>query len=361
MTRVHGFPRTSLWFGLLALLGLGVLLTGCGRKTFPQPMSQQAPIRIQDLEVQVNPRGVEVTFTMPERLTRPSRESGHRLAVLKSEMKWDNRNCLDCPTPFQVEAINVDAAFPSPAVVEKGKFSWVDTAVSPNQAYRYQVAILDRSGRNPFMSNSAVARVVPVPLPPSALSIIPDQNGILVQWRPQTKDEKGQALRADLQFILERHAPNKLWERVTPLAIKGNTFLDQTTSPEETYFYRVVPVLYFEETPVYGEASIIQQVKVPGALPPPPPGNVWVLPVKGALEIQWIESTGKISGYHVYRREGKEITRLTSSPVLKPPFVDKAVKKDTYYYYAVSAVGPEPEQREGLLSKWAEYRTLMME
>jgi hypothetical protein len=260
-----------------------------------------------------------------------------------------------------MEAINVDAAFPSPAVVEKGKFVWVDTAVGQNQAFRYQVAILNRSGRNPVMSNTSVARVVPVPLPPSALSIMPDQNGILAQWRPQTKDEKGQPLQGDLQFFLERHAPNQPWEKTTPLAIKGNTFLDQTAAPEETYFYRVVPVLYFDETPVFGEPSMIQQVKVPGALPPPPPGSVWVLPAKGSLEIQWTESAGKVSGYHVYRREGKEITRLTSSPVQKPPFVDQAVKKNTYYYYAVSAVGPQPDQREGLLSKWAEYRTLMME
>ena len=66
----------------------------------------------------------------------------------------------------------------------------------------------------------------------------------------------------------------------------------------------------FEDTLIWGEPSVFRQAKAPDALPPPPPGNVWVIPVKGALEMHWLKSEGKVEGYHVYRREGKEIIRL---------------------------------------------------
>ena len=107
--------------------------------------------------------------------------------------------------------------------------------------------------------------------------------------------------------------------------------------------------------------SLPSQVKAPDAVPPPPPGNVWVIPVKGALEVHWIPSEGKVEGYHVYRREGKEIIRLTATPVQKPPYVDSTVRKNVVYAYAVSAVGNQAGKREGLLSKWAEMRSLMID
>ena len=81
----------------------------------------------------------------------------------------------------------------------------------------------------------------------------------------------------------------------------------------------------------------------------------------GPLEIHWTESDGKNGGYHVYRREGKEIIRLTASPVQHPPFVDHGAKKGSTYSYAVSAVSTQADHKEGLLSKWTEVRNLLME
>lgn len=122
-----------------------------------------------------------------------------------------------------------------------------------------------------------------------------------------------------------------------------------------------MPVLFLENTQIFGESSPVVMARAPETLLPPPPNSIWVVPAKGALEIRWTESDGKVGGYHVYRREGKEIIRLTSSPIQHPPFVDHGVKRNATYFYAVSAVSAQAENKEGLLSKWAEMRNLLTE
>jgi fibronectin type 3 domain-containing protein len=117
----------------------------------------------------------------------------------------------------------------------------------------------------------------------------------------------------------------------------------------------------FEDSPILGDPSTIEQAKAPDALPPPPPKTVWIIPAKGNLEVHWTQAEGKVGGYHVYRREGKQIIRLTDNPVQNPPYVDRAVKQNAVYFYAVSTVTPLPDQREGLLSKWSEIRSLKFE
>jgi len=72
--------------------------------------------------------------------------------------------------------------------------------------------------------------------------------------------------------------------------------------------------------------------------------------------VHWTESEGKVFGYHVYRRDGEQITRLTANPLKHPPYTDSSAKKNEVYFYAVSAVSTSAQQQEGLLSKWVEIR-----
>jgi len=51
------------------------------------------------------------------------------------------------------------------------------------------------------------------------------------------------------------------------------------------------------------------------------------------------------------------------NPIQHPPYIDRSVKRNAVYYYAVSAVGvsSQPSTREGLLSKWTKIRSLSSE
>ncbi len=347
--------------GMISILVFGLLLTGCGKKSFPKPASVETPPEVRDLRVQVRAKGVELTWTIPDQLRTTSKNNKYRFNILRSELLWNNRNCLDCPGTIQQELQLIDPAYPDQAIAQDNRLSWTDPAVSVQHAYRYQVLVQDKNGRPVTHSNPAIAKVFPPPGPITNLMTVPGPQGILIQWKPPTKDAQGQAMHGDLQFLVERFSPNKTWEKVSAVPVKANNFLDQGIAAENTYGYRVTSMLMFEETPIIGETSTTSQAKAPEALPPPPPNTVWAIPSKGAVEVQWTESEAKVSGYYVYRREGKEIIRLTANPVLHPPYVDQSVKPNAVYFYAVSSVSLQPDHREGLLSKWAEIRSLAFE
>jgi hypothetical protein len=337
-----------------------LLVAGCGKKTFPKIRMDQ-PVPASNLQAQGRAKGIELRWSVPEIIQTKSKVSPYRFAVLRSDIPWENRNCMDCPAPEQRELLVVDPSFPEPAVLEGNTLVWVDTTAVYHQAYRYQVVIQDDKKRPVSSSLQVTTKFVAPPAAIGNIAALTAPQGILVQWKPPTKDEQGRALQGPLQFTVERRTSNSQWEVITAAPVRGNNYLDQGVTGEKSYDYRVTPVLLFEDTPILGEAAIAAGAKAPEAAAPPPPQTVWAIPSKGALEVQWTPSEGMIGGYHVYRREGKEIIRLTSNPVKNPPYIDKAVKKNAIYHYAVSAVGNGSDAREGLLSKWAEIRSLAFE
>jgi hypothetical protein len=358
---VHYIVHSSALTGL-SMLVLGLILSGCGNKTFPKPITQEAALQSPNLQAQVRQNSVELTWSIPENVLESQKDPRYRFSVMRSEVSWENRNCLDCPSPNQQEVQSIDLAHPAPAVFLTGNtMMWLDTAVSPQRAYKYQVFLVDRRNRPLNQSNAQTVKVITPPSPVSGAGTATSQQGILIQWKPPARNIQGQPLQGELQYLVERRAGEGTWERLSQLPIKANSFLDQSVASDRAYDYRVTSMLDFENSLIYGEPSLIQQAKAPDALPPPPPNTVWAIPAKGTLEVQWTESQAKVGGYHVYRREGKEIIRLTASPVQRPPFVDRSVKPNAVYFYAVSAVSAQPDHREGLLSKWAEIRSLSFE
>lgn len=354
----QNYARFTGLTGIVFICTMGMLLSGCGRKMFPKPGGQEAAPQVHDFQAQVIPRGVELSWAIPE----GAQAKGVRYSVLRSELNWDNRNCVECPGVNQQEVFRTDAAAAPQAVSSSDrKFHWIDTNIVPNHAYRYQVSLTDANGTPLSTAGPALAKTYPGPVAPTGVAAITQPQGILLQWKSVPKDAEGRNLQGELSFRIDRLIPNKDWEKASPVLIKGNSFLDQGVASEQNYSYRVVPVLQFENTTILGEPSAAVIARAPASVAPPPPNSVWVMPAKGVLEIRWTESDGKVSGYHVYRKEGKEIIRLTASPVQHPPFVDQAAKRNANYFYAVSAVSAQQGNKEGLLSKWAEFRNVQTE
>jgi hypothetical protein len=282
----------------------------------------------------------------------------HEISVVRTDIKWENRNCADCPVPGGREVLRLDLAFPRGIEMRAGRAYWKDTSVSPSRAYRYQVMLIDDRSQVVVQSNTALVKVVPPPAPPRDLNATGSPQGIMLQWKATQRDADGQPPAGELQYLVERASLQGQWEKLSSAFVRGNSFLDPAPTPNQVYQYRVTPILNFEGTGVYGESIILSGVKAPEELPPPPPGKVWVIPSKGKLEIQWTTVEGNHVGYHVYRREGSEIIRLTATPIDKPPFKDANIKPNVVYGYAVSTVSHPPNQKEGLLSRWVEMRSV---
>jgi len=347
---------------LIPVFVVGVLFSGCGVKTYPKPIPLEQIPQIQDLKTQVRIKAVEVTWSIPDQLNEALKDNRFTLVVSKSELDWANRSCLDCPPSMQQEVLSIDPTHPAPAVREGNLFTWTDPNVSAPHAYRYQIVVRDAKKHSLFSSNPSVVKVLAPPPPLKNLTVAPEPRGVALQWKAgAAKTPQGPVSPGEVQFLLERHGPDGTWEKLSALPVKGNTFLDSAVASGQTYDYRVTPAYLFEDTLILGEPSVFLHAKAPDAVPPPPPVKVWVIPVKGALELHWIASEGKVEGYHVYRREGKEIIRLTATPVKGPPYADTTVRKNVIYAYAVSAVDNQAGKREGLLSKWVEIRSLMID
>ncbi|MFZ2446468.1 MAG: hypothetical protein WAW37_08925 [Syntrophobacteraceae bacterium] len=350
--------RLAAVIGTLLICVTLTLASGCGRKFFPKLIGDKAAPQVNDLQAQITSRGVELSWSIPEGAT----DGKYRYSVTKSELKWENRNCPECPGLTQRETHAIDAGSVATALTAPNRrLQWLDTNTAPFRAFRYQVAMHDEKDQPLTLSAPVVAKVYPLPPAPGAVAAATQPQGILVQWKPVSKDAQGHNLQGELAFRVERMSPGKPWEKASPSPVKGNTYLDQTIASELSYSYRVVPVLLVDNSAISGEPSSVVLAKAPESVPPPPPNSVWVIPAHGALEVRWTESDGKIGGYHVYRREGKELIRLTATPVQHPPFIDKNIKRNAAYSYAVSAVSAQADHKEGLLSKWAEMRALLLE
>ncbi len=341
--------------GIISICVLSIVLSGCGKKLFPKHIGEAPPPQVSDLRAQVMPRSVELSWSRV-----PAGDKAVAYSIMRSELKWESRNCLECPAPDQAQIQSIDMSAAKAA--SEGKVRWTDTNVSYRRAYRYQIAIVDEKGKSLSLSNPAIAKVYPGPAAPVNVAAATQPHGVLISWKPVIKDLEGNNLdEASMSFLVERHSGEKAWEKAAPSPVKGNSYYDQAIASDQNYSYRVIPVLNIDNASIYGEPSSTVLVKAPEAMPPPPPEKVWITPARGALEIHWTESDGKTSGYHVYRREGKEIIRLTANPVEHQPFEDHGVKKGATYFYAVSAVSSGPDHKEGLLSKWTEVKNLLME
>jgi len=362
MIAMQTMQNTNRFTGLTGIIVICLLVatSGCGRKMFPKPSGGEKAPQVQDLDPQVTPRGVDLSW----QASAGGSAKELRYSILKSEVKWESSNCPDCPgVSEQHEAQFFDAVSAEKAVsASDHKIHWVDSNTALHHAYRYQIAVQDAKGSTVSLSPAVTARIYPGPTAPVNLSATPQPQGILIQWKPTTKDVEGHDIKGDLSFRVERLIQDKGWEKASPVTIKGNSYLDQSIASEQNYSYRVVPVLQIDNASIFGESSSVVLARAPEAVLPPPPNNVWVVPAKGALEVRWTESDGKVGGYHVYRREGKdEYIRLTASPIQHPPFIDHGVKRNATYFYAVSAVSAQGENKEGLLSKWIEMRNLLTE
>jgi hypothetical protein len=212
-----------------------------------------------------------------------------------------------------------------------------------------------------------MVEVLPSPGGPENLSAIPDSQGILLQWdRPKVylgeKAKRDKNVDLTLQFIIDRRSSGKEWQRISPTPVEENHFLDTVLVGAEMYDYRITSVLASAHSQVYGGSAEALGIRAPELKESyPPPHTVWVIPAKGGLQVRWIESDRPLKGYHVYRRQGGEIIRLTGEPIQHPPYFDAQVKPNSVYFYAVSAVSPNPPFTEGLLSDWAEIKSHVFE
>ncbi|MBZ4660429.1 MAG: hypothetical protein JG766_2352 [Desulfacinum sp.] len=339
---------------LLCLVAL-TALASCGRKTPPKPVTPEAPPRVTSIQADVEGQTVELRWEIPDRL-RKTTPGEYTFVVQREETDAAAAECAECPPANVRSLVRIDPAGAGSWHVEDSRITWKDTLSEGATALRYWIGILgpDES----IISLSSPVRIL-MREPPAALKNVrgaAEPRGILVRWEaPSGKQAPGET---STRFSVERREAGGSWEPASPEPVQGNSFLDTGVLPEGMYEYRVRPFVRVLDARIHGPWTPSEPVKAPPKITPPPPESVWAIPTEKALEIYWTESLVPVEGYHVYRKDGETITRLTVDPIAAPPYADTKAQPNKVYLYAVSAVSADAPHREGLLSKWFEVRNV---
>ena len=151
-SRMAIFHHRSSIFGLLFCITV-LSIVACGKKGDPRAPEMAIPETIRDLKVQVERRGVVLTWSRPRRYV-----DGKKLRDLAGFVifrKEISKTCPECPV-FYRERITVNVE-DRQKFIKKRKFRFVDQQLTPQTIYRYRVfsQLMDGSLSDP--SNEAEA------------------------------------------------------------------------------------------------------------------------------------------------------------------------------------------------------------
>lgn len=338
------------------MLALMLAASSCGKKMPPRSMGPEGPPPFPGIRAEVVDGQVRLTWPIPD-IFHHKKHPGDLVFVIQREQSdLEKAQCSDCPPEAPKTLLRLDPAAQGPWAVKGNSVEWTDTMTQPGGAYRYWIGIMDKRER--MVSLSAPVRVYIAP-PPKMLNEVEthaNQRGLLVRWDAPSSAAKTPD--PQMSYLIERRQKGSDWEPLNPEFLQGNSYLDTSVQPQYHYQYRVRPLFRVLDAEIAGPWTEGAFTKAPEKVPPPPPKTVWAVPSGEKLEVHWTECAMPVFGYHVYRREGKTIVRLTADPVKNPPYVDAKVEPNKVYGYAVSSVSPDAPYKEGLLSKWVEVRNV---
>ncbi len=158
------------------------------------------------------------------------------------------------------------------------------------------------------------------PLPPTDLKYEIKEEGILLSWKPQERDERGKKV-VPVGYIVFKNG--KMGKPIfTPF------YLDSNLQNGKEYKYRVSSLLKTSPPLIMSEKS--QQLKIVyrDTIPPSPPPKLEALVSGADVFLQWEKSPSPdVEGY-VILRDGKEI-----SPLVKgTDYWDRKVEKGKHSY-----------------------------
>ncbi|OGP49856.1 MAG: hypothetical protein A2Y79_02620 [Deltaproteobacteria bacterium RBG_13_43_22] len=334
-----------VWFFLI------ISLLSCGKKANPIIPVKASPKGIEDLNYQIKGKSLVVSWAIPQQNT-----DGSPLTDLKGfkvqKGEWLTRNfCPTCPDQFQ-ETLWIDLKGPEqPDIrVEPDQVQLTFNQLHPGNTYFFQVTAVTK--KEAESSPSKTLRLSwELPLnPPSELQVKPDQQGILISWRPSPSLIDGSAPEGLAGYFLERRMEKGSWQKITAQPITKTIYTDLELQENVTYTYRVKALRLVQENLLESEASEEKGIVYTRTAPPPAVQDLIAFLSPNGVELRWqgIE-TMTPSGYHIYKRMRNEKIprRITQEAIKETSFEDRQVRPGTVYFYSISAVGNPPALVEG--------------
>ncbi|MCX6590806.1 MAG: hypothetical protein NTZ56_04710 [Acidobacteria bacterium] len=267
--------------GLIGMLGLMLLLSGCAYIGEPLPPALKIPQAIADLRAVQRGPNIYVDFTPPALTT----------------------DGLTIATPGPLE-IQINGSTPAEKVIPVGP--WV------GQRIELRARTKGASGRLSDWSNTVTLEIVAPVATPAAFEAKPVPTGVELTWTGSAAAYR--IFRDQVLLATPERAP----------------YVDTTTEYEKKYEYEIVGINGAAES----ERPAAVSVTPIDVFPPDPPTGLTALTGVASIELSWDRSTAlDWAEYRVFR-DGQ----LLANSVSGPSYSDKTVVSGRAYKYSVSAV-----------------------
>ncbi len=334
---------------LISGLVLSVIVGACGKVGDPLPPLSTIPRPILDLMVQQQGQKMMLSWTMPQ-----FNVDGSSAGTISSINIFRLIRHRDGSSPA-FPSVNFDSS-PWKSVQlrelndknDQGKIVLLDLMedLKPEEIIgrevSYALAVLNNKQKSSGFSNVVTLPIVPTPLPPRKLNFGLNEKFVEVRWIPSDKGIDGLEVTFEVKFNLYRSVKSGVYES-TPInstPISENHFRDWSTGLGKKTYYKVRAVIKTSQGVIESqdsdEASIINN----DIYPPTIPKQLTIVSTQTSLDLIWFPNPEiDIAGYHIYRKEKKSrFIRITSDLVRQTSFSDSTVRKDTNYFYKVTAI-----------------------
>jgi len=354
--------RTSA-FVLCSVLPAMFFCAACGAPGEPTPPSPPIPAAVTDLVARQSGDGVLLTLTLPtrtvtnERLTEPPAVEIFRGAI-KPDGKPDNKSFR---LVYTLPGALLDTYTNEKHIQFKDPIAPEEIQARPGALLAYRVRTRAAKKRDSADSNTATAKVFPVPERITRVDAKVTEGAIELGWGAPKKTSAGatldgltgyRVLRGEIDPASAEEAAHDIaqakWKSPLTLAAPApeNSYRDALFEFGKTYVYVVRSVALTPEGPVESDDSAQAIVTPRDTFPPAPPQNVVAVVTtpsgeSPSVDLSWsINLENDLAGYRVYRSDTEDARgRLLTTDLLPAPaYRDMSVQQGHPYWYSVTAV-----------------------
>ncbi len=330
--------------------GVGILLVlvacsfvGCGYKTSPRPSTEAVPSEVGLVTARAYPGRIVLTWDVPKFNT-----DGSDLKDISGFHVYRNEEiigeeCADCEHEKGVP-INIDFQHPVNAVIDKGVTVFTDREVKVGNVYSYSVAVYSLKGIESRPSDEVTVVFDDPPPAPQDLRAETESGGMRLRWSSPAR----------LAGIRSYHVYRGDTNDVNTMKSIGRTkwaenyFLDHDVKQGKSYYYGVRSVKMNRGIPLESELSSVVEASL-GPDRADSPENVVARSVRNGIRIEWdpVDVDSGEAAYNVYRSRSRGVfLKLNVVPLTQPLYIDRQVRRDETYRYAVTAMPQDKPDRE---------------